>query len=139
MKAAGGNDVAGKDAAARVAELCGRCRKIAAALRVGRYRRRDRSRRALLRRALVGDEDERPVAPQWAARRAAELMPLERRHGIGEEVARVQRLVTQELEHCAVKFVRSRFGDGVHQRAGVASFLGAIRTGLQTELLERVG
>ena len=61
--------------------------------------------------ALVVDEEERPIAPNRPADDAAELVAAELRLdrvGRGEEVARVQRFVAEELEGGAAKRVAAR-------------------------------
>src|SRR6185437_12672431 len=52
---------------------------------------------------------------------------------------RLQRIVAIELPACPVQLVAPRLGDDVHDRAGVASELGAVRVRLNLELLDRIG
>src|SRR5215207_6457056 len=89
-----------------------------------------------LAQALVGEEEERLVLREveaaaalaeaqqgdGAAEVAAELVALEGRRvrqRRAEEVARVERVVAQELEQLAVPLVRARARGDVDDRAGV--------------------
>ena len=58
-----------------------------------------------LAQPFVGDEEERPVRANGTAKRAAELVTLERWLRLVEEVARVETLVADELECFAMKLV----------------------------------
>src|SRR5262249_8587173 len=80
---------------------------------------------------LVAREEERLVAPVVELRnrdgpseRAAELFALEDFALSGEEVARVEFVVAQELKKPAMKRVRSGFRRAVQQAARVAEFGG---------------
>jgi hypothetical protein len=90
---------------------------------------------------LVVDEEERPVSTQWATEHAAELVAAEfrlDRVGRREEVARVQRLVPEELEAGPAERVRTRLRGEVHHPAVEASELGRRAVGFDLELLNRV-
>ena len=57
-----------------------------------------RARGAPLRSPLIRSEEERLIFPNGSAERASELVALERRNGIREEIACIQFLVSQEFE-----------------------------------------
>src|SRR5205085_2320974 len=108
-----------------------------------------------LPKALVGEEEEGSVLAgvdggaaraearqvERAADVAAELVALEGRRVVQrevEEVARIERVVAQELEQLAVEFVRAGARGDVDDRAGVAAVLGAEGRVVGLELLHGV-
>ena len=86
---------------------------------------------------LVAGEEERPAFQNRTTQRAAELIALEVLLLRSEEVLRVERVVSQELEGAPVEGVRAGFGDGV-ERAASAVDLRRIGVLLDAELLQRV-
>src|SRR5262249_46622121 len=92
--------------------------------------------------ALIVDEKERPVLRDRAAAGPAELMlteiGLRTTRAVVEEVVRVERIVTQELEAASVQVVGPGLDLDVHHAAERAAELGRIRAGLQLELVERI-
>jgi hypothetical protein len=91
--------------------------------------------------SLVVDEEERPIAHDRPAEHAAELIAAELRLlGVrrGEDVARVQRLVTEELERRAMEGVGARLGRQVDDAAIEAAELGWRTVRFDRELLDRV-
>ena len=97
-------------------------------------------------RTLVAAEEEQPVANDWAAQRAAELVAAEPvvdalavcPHG-REVLRRVEALVPEELEPIAAEFVRARLRDRIHRRRRVHAVLGGQSARRDAELLHRVG
>jgi hypothetical protein len=83
--------------------------------------------------------EEESLSLRMARHRAVELVALERRDGVPEETARVELLVSEELEHAAVQVVRAGAGNSVHRRARVTAQFRAVVAGLQADLFERVG
>src|SRR5437660_7828408 len=78
-------------------------------------------------------EDERLVPLDRPARRAAVLVATEVRPLSVEEVARIERAVSQELEHRAVKLVGPRLEDGGDDAAGRSAVLGGVLAGQDAE------
>src|SRR5256714_4022819 len=93
--------------------------------RVGHARRRVQADALAL--AFVGDEEEGLVLMNRPSDASAELVVAEGGlrvgHGV-EEVARVELVVSYELEERAVEVVRAGLGDEVDYRAGVSTELG---------------
>ena len=88
---------------------------------------------------FVGGEVERPPALDRAADRSAELVPPERmriRRREFEEVARIERIVAEELEDVAVNLVGARSRDEIDDRAGHVSVFGADRRVVHFEFLD---
>ena len=91
----------------------------------------------VLAQALVVAEEERLVAQQRSAERAAELMRVERRLGRREEVARVERLVAVVLEQRAAELVGARADAQVDDGAAEHAELGGRVVRLDLEFLQR--
>ena len=108
------------------------------ALRVGRHHGVQVDALALPQ-SLVGGKEERAAAKDRAAERPAELVAIERVR-VGrrefEEVARVERLVAEELVGLAAELVRSRARHQVDDRARHVPELGAERRIVDLELLD---
>src|SRR5262249_156525 len=80
-----------------------------------------------LAKLLVGSEVEQLVGQDRTADGATELIALEWREVSGrEEVARVERVVTVELEDRSANLIRARLGDRAHDTAGRAPELRAV-------------
>ena len=88
---------------------------------------------------FVGGEVERPPALDRAAHRSAELVAPERmriRRRELEEVARIERIVPEELEDVAVDLVGARSRDEIDDRAGHMSVFGGERRVVHLEFLD---
>lgn len=92
-----------------------------------------------LTKPFIAEEEERAVLSNRAAERCAELIALEgRRFQSVEEVARVERIIAQELECFSMKPIRARARGNVHDRAGVPAILRAERRVIHLEFLHCV-
>ena len=91
----------------------------------------------VLAQALVVAEEERLVAQQRSAERAAELMGVERRLGRREEVPRVERLVAVVLEQRSAELVGAGADAQVDDRAAEHAELGGRVVRLDLEFLQR--
>ena len=93
-------------------------------------------------RALVIDEEERPVLDEGAAQVAAELVLVVGRlrlaRPLREEVVRVQRVVAEVVVGGAVELVGARLGGDADGGARRASVLGRVGRGHDLELLDGV-
>src|SRR6266852_3629184 len=100
-------------------------------------------------RALIVAEKECPVFPvvqlgnfERTAHGETELVLLERlpgdTSGIGEKVIGVQLLISQELEHAAMKLIRAGLDGGADDRARRAAELRAEIVCLDLELFDRI-
>ena len=92
-----------------------------------------------LAKALVGREEERAAAKDRTAERPAELVALERvrvRRRELEEIARVERVVAEELVGLAAEPVGPRTRHQVDDRARHVTVLGAERRVVDLELLD---
>src|SRR5262245_47366622 len=90
--------------------------------------------------AFVREEKESLVLDDRAANMTAELVAFEGRRltrGKVEEVAGVERVVAQKLEHLAVEFAGAGASRDVDHRAGVLAVLGAEGRVGDPELLNR--
>src|SRR5262249_45337368 len=80
-------------------------------------------------------ENESPVFADWNAGRTTKLISLEWWNRVLiEKVSGIQRAVTQELKHGAMKQIRSRFRDNVHLTADTVAGFSGIDTGHDVEL-----
>src|SRR5215510_7770133 len=87
---------------------------------------------------LVREKEEGPVLDEWAAEMAAEQVALKGRRPTGvkfEEVASVERVIAQELEHLAVEFIGARARRDVDDGAGILPVFGAESRGIHLEFL----
>src|SRR6266498_1956636 len=107
-----------------------------------RRRRRKTDGRARIRSlylALIAAEEKQLVLSDGAAQRAAELVALQTAALRGEEIPRVEFVITHELEQVAMKFIRARFRDDVDRRRGVMAVARGQGAGLGLEFLQGVG
>src|SRR5262249_7675803 len=92
-------------------------REVARSLGRGRNEGHDSRRRDASARALVSAKEEQFVLPDGPSYGPAELVAFESVLFWGEEVARIERPVAQELECTAVQLVGAGFGDDVDHAA----------------------
>ena len=83
----------------------GRVRKIAAALGSRGHERLNGLSFPVVAQPLIRTEYKELVRQNGSARRAAELILLERGDAGGKEISSIECVVTHELPECAVKFV----------------------------------
>ena len=119
----------------------GRGAEIAACARRRARHVRDRRQPLRLAKAFVAAEEERLVAGDRPAERAAELVALEGWNRLGRIVevrARVERAVAAELEAGSREAVRSRARDGHDDSPGAAAVFGAVVVDEHLELAHGV-
>src|SRR5437870_2121696 len=89
--------------------------------------------------SFVIPENESPVFADWTAGRTTELISLEWWNRVLiKKVSGIQRAVTQELKHGAMKRIRSRFRDNVHLTADTMTGFSRVDTGHDVELAHRI-
>ena len=99
-----------------------------------RHNRNSAQAEALLE-SFVIPENESPVFADWTAGRTTELISLEWWNRVLiKKVSGIQRAVTQELKHSAMKRIRSRFRDNAHLTADAMTGFSGIDTGNDVEL-----
>jgi hypothetical protein len=89
--------------------------------------------------ALVVEEEERAIADDAPAERAAELVIGQRVHPNVKVLPGVEVVVAQELEQRAVEVVRAGLNLQVDHPAGRAAILGRVVAGLKAELADGLG
>ena len=89
--------------------------------------------------SFVIPENESPVFADWTAGRTTELISLEWWNRVLiKKVSGIQRAVTQELKHGAMKRIRSRFRDNCHLTADTMAGFSGLDTGHDVELAYRI-
>ena len=87
---------------------------------------------------MIAGEEKQFIFYDRSAYDSAELVALQSVALEGEEVARVQSAVAEELEQIAMKLVGAGLRDGVHRGAGVKAVLRLQHTGFHLELLQSI-
>src|SRR5205807_4304874 len=87
-------------------------------------------------RALIARKEKQLVLLDRTAERAAELMAFQTIVLDGEEVARIERIVTYKFKDIAVKRIRAGLHDAVHGGSGMHSIGGILRARCQPKFLQ---